>query len=198
MRTRIAHVRLEILDDETTVWGPRALETYFHEILELPQEPEAEPGEGYYLRKVEVISLESANCDYCDEPATHYGEGEYVCERHIYPAARGEYKKVSNRREAPKSDDRRDPTLILRGDWTPVLEDLAGWVVGLHRADEEPLDLLVTGIDWDDDLQDLVWKGVDVTNDDDGDHTSLSREARLRLTPDTTIHNGDVVAHELY
>lgn len=59
MRTRTALVRVEILDDETTVWGTRALETYFHEILELPQDPEAEPGEGYYLRKVEVISLET-------------------------------------------------------------------------------------------------------------------------------------------
>lgn len=34
-------------------------------------------------------------CSYCPKPATHYGEGEPVCETHIPPAAAGEYRAIN-------------------------------------------------------------------------------------------------------
>lgn len=33
-------------------------------------------------------------CAYCDNEATHKGEGELVCEEHIYPDAADEYVRI--------------------------------------------------------------------------------------------------------
>jgi len=37
----------------------------------------------------------SMSCSYCDERATHVGEGEVVCPRHIHPDASGEYRELA-------------------------------------------------------------------------------------------------------
>lgn len=90
------------------------------------------------------------------------------------------------------------PELTLVGDWLSVLEGLYGWVVGLHLEDGRTVDLLVTDTRWDDRLRDIVWLGVDVTEDDTVALEVTDRTARLRLDPDTAVPNVDVVAHELY
>lgn len=33
-------------------------------------------------------------CAYCEQLATHAGEGELVCPVHIHPQARGEYREL--------------------------------------------------------------------------------------------------------
>lgn len=35
-----------------------------------------------------------SRCAYCKEEATHHGEGEDVCNFHIYPEASNEYKEL--------------------------------------------------------------------------------------------------------
>ena len=38
--------------------GRRGFDAYLREILEVPQDPDTEPGEGYYVTGLEVLNIE--------------------------------------------------------------------------------------------------------------------------------------------
>lgn len=67
MKKKRALVVLEFEDEHpldsgsTLPIGTRGLKAYLDEILEVPQYPEAEPGEGYYITNVDVVEVIEAN-----------------------------------------------------------------------------------------------------------------------------------------
>lgn len=44
------------------------------------------------------------NCSYCNRTATHLGEGERVCEKHVHEPAKGEYISLVPCEECGNSD----------------------------------------------------------------------------------------------
>lgn len=68
MKRKTALVRIELLDDNREIIpgdpqsprgiGVTGLSEYLHVMLEVPQDPDAEPGQGYYLTGLEVLSVE--------------------------------------------------------------------------------------------------------------------------------------------